>query len=68
MIEHKSSINSTLRLQHMIHEFKQQQTNRDTFENKLVILKQKCDSNKKKAKVIKNQLSKINNIKNAYQA
>jgi len=68
MIEHKSGMNSTLRLQHMIHEYKKQQADKSQLENKLIIIQQKCDANHKKAKIFRNQLSKINTIKVNYQS
>ena len=35
--------------------------------NKLKVIQQKCNSNKKKTKIIQNNLMKINNIKESFK-
>lgn len=54
---------STLRLQHAIQHFKQQQLNKTALENKLHILKNKCESNRKRAKLVQTQISKLKHTK-----
>lgn len=60
---HHLNNQSTLRLQHAIQHFKQQQLHKAALENKLHILKSKCESNRKRAKLVQTQISKLKHTK-----
>lgn len=58
---------ATLRLHQAINEFKQKETDKSTLNNKLNILKQKCETNRKKAKLIESQIGKMHDLKLTYR-
>lgn len=58
---------TTIRLQHAIQEFKKKQLDKSALERKLHILKNKCESNRKRAKLVQTQINKLQHNKQSYQ-
>jgi hypothetical protein len=58
---------ATLRLHQAINEFKQKEADKFILHNKLNILKQKCETNRKRAKLIESQIGKMNELKKTYR-
>lgn len=66
MLSKEPSLHSSIRLQHALQDYKQQQNNKNILENRLTILKSKCENNNKKNKNAASQLQKIKSVKHAY--
>ncbi len=62
-LHHKSS----LKLHHILQEFKQTEHYKSTLENKINVLRRQYDSNKKKAKNIHFSIMRINEVKQQFR-
>jgi hypothetical protein len=60
-------LNSTLKLQHALRSYISKEMDRSTLENKVNVLRHQSQTNRKKAKIIQNQISKISEMKKEYK-